>query len=171
MPESNRKPIQYSVGLLLLVLTLISVWLAAVFWYIKVANGTSEIATFDCGNDREIVIVAARLWEYSQPIYYLVRVNGKTVVPTTYIGNNDPDTGPSTIRFTKFATSNGNLVGITYTEDSSDYLVVHDFSSNVSFPHDENINWEDAPDAGSISSRSDRARVQLENQLNASRKK
>jgi hypothetical protein len=153
-----------------LAVTLVSGCLASVTWFVRWEEGQFEVATIDCGNNREIVITADRSWEIAQPIYYLVRVDGQIVVPTTYIGNNDPDNDPSNLRFRKFTTFGGNLVGIAYEDKPSDYLIVHDFSSNDSFPRGDHIKWDEALDVDENRNRRDRARAELENQLNASRK-
>jgi len=169
LTETTRKSFQYSVGCLLLVVTVISGCLALIVWLNNWANGEFEIATFDCGNNREIVITAARSWEVSQPIYYFVRVNGKVVVPTTYIDNNNPDKDPGTIRFAKYTTRDGNLVGVTYADDTSGYLVIHEFSTGASFPRGEHIKWNDELTVNENRDQRDRARATLEKRLNDSR--
>jgi hypothetical protein len=169
MPESNHKPMRYSVGCLLPGVTLISGCVSSYVGFLRWADGEDEIAIIDCGSNCEIVITAARSWEISQPIYYLVRVDGEIVVPTTYIDSNYPDDDPSAIRFAKFATSNGNLVGIIYADTPNDYLIVHDFADNASIPRGEHIKWDHALDVTENRNVRDHARAELENKLNSSR--
>lgn len=154
---------------LLLVVALIAGLLAFWLWLGNWVNGKFEIARFDCGSNRVIVITAANTWEVSQPIYYLVIVDGKTVVPTTCIGNHNPDDDPYAIEFLKVASADGNVVGISYADAPSKYLILHDFESQASFPRGEHIRWDDTLDSRENNEVRVRAWVELENRLNSSR--
>ena len=169
MPDPNDHTARYSLVCLLIGVTLVLGCLASCVWFVKWADGDPEIATFDCGSNRQIVITAARSWEVSQPIHYLVRVDGEVVVPTTYIDNNNPDNDPTTIQFRRFTTSDGNIVGITYADNTSDFLVIHDFANNASFPRGDHIEWDDTLGVNENRHVRDRARAELENKLNSSR--
>ena len=103
---------------------------ALLYW----ADGEDVIETIDCGSGREIIITAARSWEISQPIYYLVRVDGRTVVPTYCIAGNRPGNDPRSLHFVTSTNKTGNLVGVAYTDSPSDYLIIHDFNTGNSFP-------------------------------------
>ena len=168
MLDSNRHAARYSLGCLLIGVALISGCLASCVWLVKWADGDFEIATFDCGSNRQIVITAARSWEISQPIHYLVRVDGEIVVPNTYIDNNNPDNDPSAIQFKLFTTSDGNIVGITYADNTSDFLFIHDFVNNASFPRGDHIEWDDTLGVNENRRVRDRARAELESKLNSS---
>ncbi len=131
--QTKTLPLNSALAILLFVGLTCFLVMASCSALLSWAEGEFEIARIDCGSNREIVITAARSWEISQPIYYYVVVNGKTVVPTTYIDNNDPDNDPSTLRFSHYSTNDGNIVGVTYADHPSHYLVVHDFSSGTSY--------------------------------------
>ncbi|MCA9213511.1 MAG: hypothetical protein KDB27_10625 [Planctomycetales bacterium] len=169
MSEHERKPFRYSIGCFVLGVTLISTCLASCIGFVRWVDGEFEIATIHCGHKREIVITAGRSWEVSQPIYYRVCADGEAVVPTTHIDSITSDSEASAIRFAKFTASDGNLVGITYADDPSQYLIVHDFSTNTSFPRNDYFGLDDSLDADENHGSHHRAQSELEDELNASR--
>jgi hypothetical protein len=130
-----------SLLLALATITLVAVLVGGYVALIGLSQGEFEIVVLDCGSGREIVITAARSWELTQPIYYSVRVDGKVVVPSYPIDYIQPSENASDLQFTIFSTD--DLVGICYAEDTSEYLVVHDFSNNESWPVGSHIQWND----------------------------
>jgi hypothetical protein len=129
-----------------------------------------EVSTIDCGANREIVITAASSWEVLQPFYYLVRIDGKVVVPRTYFGDNYPPNDPTTIRFTKHISTDGNLVGITYADKPSQYLIIHDFSNNQSYPSDDLSKWNKSLSDHDNRQQHEHIKAELINRLNQSGK-
>jgi len=139
--QRNRPPVQFSLGCLMLSVTLIAGCLGGYRAFVEWVHGEDEIATIDCGAGREIVITAGRYMDVNWPIYYLVRVDGEVVVPTSFIDAVDADIDPSLLKFTHVATDDGNLVGVTYADQPSRYLVIHDFSDGTSWPRDDDFEW------------------------------
>jgi len=168
-PESNRSSFRFSLSCLLAAVTMIAGCLGGCLALINWSEGEFEIATIDCGSGREIVITAARSWEISQPIYYFVRVDGDVVVPTTCFDNNAPDNDPKTLRFTHFTTADGDLVGVTYADDPSNYLIVHDFSEGASWPRGDHIDWSPKLSADDNREARYKSRADMEAKLDASR--
>jgi hypothetical protein len=132
--------LRFSVGCLLSAVTAICILLGSCIALIKYAQGKYEIATIDCGLGREIVFTSDRSWEIAPPIYYFVRVNDTVVVPITYI-DASPLEDPTRLNFTRFVAKGGDLVGVTYADDPSVYLVVHDFTDNASWPCGDHVPW------------------------------
>ena len=128
--DDKSNSFRFSIGCLLSAVTLIAVAFGGCLALIRYADGADTIATLDCGHDREIVITADRAWEISQPICYLIRVDGNVVVPTTYFANNDP---PNVPRFVLVSANDGDLVGVSYAGDPSDYLFIYDFSNRKTY--------------------------------------
>jgi hypothetical protein len=93
-----------------------------------------HVATFDCGDGRMIFITAATCWAHSQPVYYTVVVNGKTVTPKWDFTDAHGDAKKA--RFEIVKAENSNLVGLVEVSDSGDreLVLVHDFATGESWP-------------------------------------
>ncbi len=130
--HSIQNPFRFSLGSFHVSVAIIAGTFGGCVALVNWVDGEFEIVRIDCGSGPEIVITAARSWEISQPIYYYVQVDDDVVVPTTYFDSNNPDNDPSTLRFRHFTAENGNLVGVTYSDDTSTYLIIQDFAET---PH------------------------------------
>jgi hypothetical protein len=128
--EETPSSFRFSIGCLLSVATVVALMVGGCLALIRYVDGVDIIATLDCGRDREIVITADRAWEISQPICYLIRVDGNVVVPPTHFANNDPPNVPG---FVLVSANDGDLVGVSYAGDPADYLFIHDFSNRKTY--------------------------------------
>ncbi len=149
--------------------TLVTLTFGGCLAFIRYAEGEDTIATFDCRDGREIVITAARSWEISQPLCYLVRVDENVIVPTTCIGNNDPDVDPRTLGFTLVESSDPDLFAVTYSDNPSSYLMIHDFGNGHSFPRGDHINWNPNLDVNENREVRNNDRDAMESRLNSTR--
>jgi hypothetical protein len=78
-------------------------------------NGCSkhqQISQLDFPPSGAIIISAERFPDDTQPIYYQVNLNGRTVVPRTYILSEEPDRVKN-LRFNLVKAQDGKLVGVT----------------------------------------------------------
>jgi hypothetical protein len=89
-----------------------------------------EVTRFTVGEGRTIIISAAEAWEISQPVYYEVKVGEEIVASMCVICWGDADS----LTFNTVYASGGNLVGL-YEETRPDrLLLLHDFSTGMSWP-------------------------------------
>jgi len=86
------------------------------------------VTTFEVGQDKSIVILAATEWELSQPFYYEVRVNGEVVVPKFLICGGKDD---GKFKFNVMSAKGGHLVGVFAEKYPREVLALHDFSENL----------------------------------------
>ena len=167
--EEPSNPFRFSIGCLLTAVTLIALTFGGCLALIRYAEGEDTIATFDCGDRRQIVVTAARSWEVSVPIYYFVKMNGEIVVPTTFIDAIAPDTDLHTLDFQLIASTDNNLFGLTYADDLDSYLAIHDFATGHSFPRGEHIDWNPQLDVDENREVRNADRDAMESQLNSTR--
>ena len=121
---------RFSTGCFLSAAAFVAIAVGGGIAFVRYADGVDTIAALDCGQNREILITADRAWEVSQPVYYLIRVDGDVAVPPTYFANIHP---PYVPRFVHTAANDGDLVGVSYADEPSDYLFLHDFSTGETY--------------------------------------
>ncbi len=167
--KDSSNSFRFSIGCLFSVVTLVALAFGGCLALIRYAEGEDTIVTFDCGGGREIVVTAARSWEVSVPIYYLVEVDGEIVVPTTFIDAISPDTDLQTLKFKLIASRDNDLFGLTYADDPDSYLVIHDFATGHSFPCGDHINWNPNLNVDENREVWNAARDAMESKLNSSR--
>ena len=103
---------------------------AALFRYL---NGQYLLQRIDCGEGREILITAARSWEVGQPYCYVVRINGKVVVPTSGLGTVDHDV-VQRLQFEKHWLAGHDVVAVSLRSVPDRFVVIHDFRDNSNWP-------------------------------------
>lgn len=97
------------------------------------------IAKFDAGEGRSISIFAKRWYEDNQPILYQVEVEGRTVVPPTYISSEDPE---DVKRFRLRLVSNKarTVYGVVDEKLPQKIFILHNFATGATWPR-----WEGGP--------------------------
>jgi hypothetical protein len=120
----HRVKERLGLGALLLILTSLSCGRA---------EGEYELAKIDLDPHRSIEILASETMEVSQALYCQVSVDGKVVVPIFLICSGH-DSGK--LKFAAITAKNGELVGVFEQRFPDEILVLHDFSSNQTWPLD-----------------------------------
>ena len=96
-------------------------------------NGQYLLQRIDCGEGREVLITAARAWEAGQPYYYVVRVNGKVVVPTTGLGTSNPEI-VQRLQFEKDWLAGHDVVAVFESSVPDQFVIIHDFRDHSNWP-------------------------------------
>lgn len=99
------------------------------------------VRSLPAGENREIVILADEMAEISRLVYYKIKVGGETVVPLSHICY---DNEPETLTFKTVSASGGNLVGVYEVTRPDRLIVLHDFSSGITWPGrmPQDSDWE-----------------------------
>lgn len=93
-----------------------------------------RVKKLDCGMNRFIIIDADRFHENIQPIYYRVEVDGKIVVPETFISSIEPDS-VSSLRPKIVANRSGTIVGVVEERHPAQVWILHNFATGESSPN------------------------------------
>jgi len=92
-----------------------------------------EICRLDLGKGREMLFFVDRSWEVSQGLYYRV-ASAKRVIPMTFVGSLDGQ--PEGLQLRAVSAPGSSLFGVVDDGKPSVVLVLHDFASGDSWPHD-----------------------------------
>ena len=95
-----------------------------------------RIAALDAGAGRSVIIIAERYYENEQAIYYRVEVNGRTLVPDTYISSIDPE-AVKHIALRLVSNKSGSIVGVVEEKLPQKIWVLHNFSNGETWPRCE----------------------------------
>jgi hypothetical protein len=104
-----------------------------------------RIQQFELGSDRTISIYEECGWrELSSIIYYDVQAGDTRVIPISEIGYYEL-AEVDQLTFEVIEAEAGNLIGILETSTEPQLIIVHDFVSNFSWPHENNY-YYDSPE-------------------------
>lgn len=102
-----------------------------------------EVATIPAGNGRSIIISTDRACEISCSIYYEVKVGDQTVASTCRICSGDAES----LMFKPLFANDGNLVGVYEETRPERLLLLHDFSTGMSWPASLPTEWSSETDS------------------------
>jgi len=94
--------------------------------------GTRRVQVFSLGQDRKIEIYVENEWEVTQPLLYAVWDDrGPTIPPCAFWYLRPSEARPV---FRLITARGGDLAAIVTEEDPEGVVILHDFSSEFSYP-------------------------------------
>ena len=138
--KRRRVRIKYSTSAVIGIVTAAGILFGIISLIDRYSRGVDRVAAFALGHGRQIVFAVDRSWEVSRTLYYEVIVDGRVMVPRTSVMTVD-EKQLLGLQFSIVTVNDGNMVGIVNTDRPEDFLVVHDFSTNSSWPWGGHIEW------------------------------